>query len=386
MEPLESTLLGYLNQVPDYRDRRGQRFAWSYLLALMAAAIAAGQTSMVAMVAWANEHAADLIASLRPGCPRIPSEATWRRLAAQVDVAALEQQVAGHNRGLAQADTTAGCVTLADGQVWRGQAIDGKDVRGASAHGQPTFLVSLVRHDSGYVLGQAAVDRKTNEITVAPTLLAASDLTGTVTTMDALLTQRHLAQQILGQGGHYLMIVKHNQPTLYEAIELLFRIPPVPAPPDELLTTESFSKGHGRHEWRRLSCSTALTGYLDWPGVAQVIQRSSRRRHSATGRTTTETTYGLTSLPRHLAGPPQLEQLWRAHWTIENRLHYVRDVTLGEDRCQVHTSHAPQVLAALRNAVLSLLRFHGCANVAAANRRYAAHPQLALQLLGLPAL
>ena len=386
MEPLESTLLGYLNQVPDYRRRRGQRFAWSYLLALVAAAVAAGQTSMVAMAAWANAHAAELLSSLQPACPRIPSVATWRRLVAHIDLVALEQQVAMHNQALDQADATAGRLTLADGQVWRGQAIDGKDVRGASAHRQPTFLVSLVRHDSGYVLGQAAVAGKTNEITAAPALLAASDLTGTVTTMDALLTQRSMARQIVDQGGHYVMIVKQNQPTLYEAIELLFRIPPVPTQPGELLAAETCDKGHGRLERRSLICSTALTGYLDWPGVAQVMQRTCQRIQAATGRTTTETTYGLTSLPRHLAGPAQLEQLWRAHWTIENRLHYVRDVTFGEDHCQVHTGNAPQALAAFRNAVLSLLRFHGWTNVAAAARRYAASPQPALLLLGIPAL
>ena len=90
-------------------------------------------------------------------------------------------------------------------------------------------------------------------------------------------------------------------------------------------------------------------------------------------------------LARPLAGPTQLEQIWRAHWTIENRVHYVRDETLGEDRCQVGPA-GPQALAAFRNAVLSLLRFHGWSNIAAAARNYASHPQRALRLLGVPAL
>jgi hypothetical protein len=105
-----------------------------------------------------------------------------------------------------------------------------------------------------------------------------------------------------------------------------------------------------------------------------------------TGRLESEVTDGLTSLPRELAGPVQLEQIWRGHWTIENRVHYVRDETFGEDRCQLWTGSGPQALAAFRNAVLSLLRFHGWSNIAAATRNYASHPQRALRLLGAPAL
>lgn len=386
MEPLQSTLLAYLRQVRDFRKARGQRFAWSYLLALVAAALAAGQTTVLAMTDWAETHAEQLLTALQPACPRIPSPATWRRLVTHIDIAALEQQVAAHNQALDAADATIGSVTMRDGQVFRGQAVDGKDLRGASAHGEPTFLVSLVRHEHAYVLGQAAVARKTNEITVVPGLLAGRDLTRSVTTMDALLTQQRIAQQILAQGGHYLMLVKENQPTLYEAVTLLFRLPPSPARPGELLTHHTVGKAHGRLERRTLDSSTALTGYLSWPGAAQVMRRTCRRIHTRSGLVETEITYGITSLPRTLAGPQQLEQFWRGHWTIENRLHYVRDETLREDRCQVHSGHAPQALAIFRNAIVALLRFHGWSNIAAATRCYAADPLRALRLLGIPAL
>jgi predicted transposase YbfD/YdcC len=386
MEPLQSTLLAHLSQVPDFRRARGQRFAWSYLLALVAAAVAAGQTSMLAMVEWAKAHAAELFSALQPDCPRIPSPATWRRLLIHIDLPALEQQVATYNQALDQADPVTGALELGDGQRWRGQAIDGKSVRGASAHGTPTFLVSLVRHDSGYVLQQAAVDRKTNEITVAPHLLAGRDLTGTVTTMDALLTQYALAQQIRHQNGHYLMVIKKNQPTLYWAAALVFDEPPVPARPGESLTSQTQGKQHGRLETRRLTSTTALNDYLRWPDVAQVLRRTCRRRNLRTGRLEQEVTYGLTSLPRALAGPAELLHFWRGHWTIENRVHYVRDETFGEDRCQLWTGAGPQALAAIRNAILSLLRFHGWSNIADATRRYAHQPQRILRLIGVPAL
>ena len=101
------------------------------------------------------------------------------------------------------------------------------------------------------------------------------------------------------------------------------------------------------------------------------MRRTCRRINARSGLVEIEKTYGIAAPARALVGPKQLEQFWRGHWTIENRLHYVRDETLGEDRCQVHTGQAPQALAAFRNAILSLLRFHGWINIAATTRRYA---------------
>jgi predicted transposase YbfD/YdcC len=382
MEPLQSTLLAKLTQVPDIRCQQGQRYAWSYLLAILTAGLAAGQTTLLEIVAWAQQHADELIAQLQPKCPRIPSVSTLRRVLA-VDAACVEQQVAEHNQALDAADSMLGSGGARNGQVLRGQAVDGKDVRGVRAHGNPHFLVSLVRHESAYVLGQAVVDTKTNEITAVPALLAGRDLRGTVTTMDALLTQVAVAQQILDLGGHYLMVVKKNQGNLYRDIELLFEVPPVPARPGELLRYEyAGEKEHGRLERRTLESSIALNGRLTWPGAQQVLRRTCRRLIVRTGVIESETTYGITSLPRDWADPKLIEYFWRGHWTIENRLHYVRDETLDEDRCQVYTGSAPQVLAALRNGLLTLLRYHGWSNIAEANRRYAASPHKALQLLG----
>ena len=383
MEPLQSTLLAKLAQVPDIRSKHGQRFAWSYLLAILTAGLAAGQTTILDLADWAQQHAAELIAQLQPKCPRIPSASTLRRVLRDADAQTVEQQVAEHNQALDAADSTAGSVRALNGQVLRGQSVDGKDERGVRAHGNPHFLVSLVRHQSAYVLGQAVVDEKTNEITAVPALLAGRDLSGTVTTMDALITQWAVARQILDQNGHYLMVVKKNQLNLYRAIELLFQTPPVPVRPGEVLVYEYEGlKEHGRLERRTLESSIALNTYLDWPGVAQVLRRTCRRIIVSTGLIESETTYGITDLTRDLAGPKQIERFWRGHWTIENQLHYVRDETLGEDRCQVHTGTTPQVLAALRNGILSLLRYHGWSNIAEANRRYAANPQKALHLLG----
>ncbi len=167
-------------------------------------------------------------------------------------------------------------VVAANGELLQGQALDGKEVRGASAHGTPTFLVSLARHGSGYVLGQVAVPSKGYELRGARQLLTGRDLTGRLTTMDARLTQRSLARLIRSQNGHYLMVVKCNQLALYRDIELLFQQLPVLGQAGECLSYRYSEKGHGRLETRRLDCSTALQGYLDWPGAAQVLRRSRR--------------------------------------------------------------------------------------------------------------
>jgi hypothetical protein len=135
-------------------------------------------------------------------------------------------------------------------------------------------------------------------------------------------------------------------------------------------------------ERRTLEASTALNDYLDWPGVGQVLRRTCRRVICKTGVVSEAVSYGITSLLPAPAEAKRLEAIWRGHWTIENRVHYVRDVTLGEDACQVHVDHAPRVLAALRNAILNLYRACGWVNIGDAVRYYAAKIAHALGLIG----
>lgn len=374
--PQYTDLLAALSAVPDPRRRRGRRYAWPLLLTLITAAVASGERNLRAIGQWVGEHADELVTALDPPRGRLPSTATLRRALRAIDVVVLEQRLAALAAGL---PVPPGPPPAAG--PWAGQAIDGKAVRGANRHGASVHLVGLVRHADGVVLGQVAVADKSTELTAAPALLAARDLTGTVTTMDALLTQRPLAAQIRAQGGHYLMIVKANQPELYQAIDLLFAAPPPPLAGDRAAAAATFDKGHGRLERRRLERSAALTGYLAWPDAQQVLRRTCRRVIAATGEVAEATTYGVTSLPPAAASATRVEALWRGHWAIENKVHYVRDATFGEDACQVRTGHAPQALAALRNGVLNLLRALGWPLIADALRHYGAYAHRALALL-----
>lgn len=215
---------------------------------------------------------------------------------------------------------------------------------------------------------------------MAPRLLEQIDLRGRLVTGDALFAQRGLCQQVIDGSGDYLWVVKRNQPTLYENIDLLFREPP---PGEPFGMAEQTNKHGDRVEVRRVWTSTVLEGYLDWPGARQVckVQREVVRK----GKKAVEVRFGITSLGADRADAARLLKEVRGHWAIENRLHYVRDVTMGEDASQVRTGSAPQVMAALRNTVLAILRGAGATNIAAALRQLGWTQGAALRFLGLPA-
>lgn len=129
-------------------------------------------------------------------------------------------------------------------------------------------------------------------------------------------------------------------------------------------------KGHGRRERRTLEATTALNDYLDWPGVAQVGRIESEVARG--GKTSREVRYFITSAPRSRAGADRLLVWARGHWSVENRSHYVRDVSLGEDASRIRKGSGPEVMAALRNLAIGLLRSTGVGNIAEAMRRNAA--------------
>ena len=199
-------------------------------------------------------------------------------------------------------------------------------------------------------------------------------------TMDALLTQRHIAQTIVEKGGDDVMIVKENQPRLRADIALVFTLPPVGA---RQATARTVDLGHGRIEQRNITTSEALVGYSDWPGLAQVFELGRHVILQKTGEERVEVVYGVTSLRPERATPERLLALVRGQWQIENKSHWVRDVTFDEDRSQVRCGNIPHVMAALRNTAIGLLRWAGHTNIAATCRRLAAQPVQALALIGI---
>jgi predicted transposase YbfD/YdcC len=377
-----SEMLERFKDVPDPRTRPNRIYPWQFLWGLISAAMASACQTPADIARWIREHRDELLAVLPPTLIRLPCESTIRRTLASVNASKLDAALT-----LLPTPTPPPPLqeTPADPPTrLMGQAIDGKNVRGVGRDGHPCQLVSLVEHASATVLAQEQVARKRDERSAVPLLLAQRDLRGIVITLDALHTLKPTARLILAQNGDYLMVVKKNQATLYEFLDLLFRLPAHPCDHEVWDQQGPMSeKGHGRLETRTLICGNAHIEDVDWPGVAQVIRRECERIELKSGKVTREVSYALTSLAPSRAGAAMLEALWRGHWTIENRLHYVRDVSFGEDRGHAAAGATAHVLASVRNALLYLFRQAGWCLVPDAVAHYGASVRRALSLVGL---
>lgn len=380
--PEANTLLAALEAVPAPRCARGQRHPWQHLLLIIAAAFASNHQSARAIAQWAQFHVAALRVAL-PRVHRLPSASTILRTLRCIDVEHLEHPLARLVLTTPPVPDDPGDATPALRPCWQGHAVDGKWVRTATAHGARTLLLRVVQHDTAQTRAPTNVRARQTEVTACQDLLRGYDLTGTLITMDAGLTHRDLARQIRRQGGHYLMVVQQNHPLMRDEGALFFREPHLPADAHERYDrTMQVPKGHGRLEVRTLECFRGWCVDWQWPDVAQVLRRTGERTVCKTGTRSVEVSDGVTSLTADDARAVELDARWRGHWTIENRKHYVRDVTLGEDRTQMHTGHAPQVLAAVRNALIDLWRAQGWCNMADATRACAASPHRALRCIG----
>jgi predicted transposase YbfD/YdcC len=367
-------LIEVFSDIADFRQARGKRHPLSAILALACCAMLCGYRSYSAIAEWGRNYGTDIAQALG-FTHNTPCAATLHTIFRCIDREAFEAKVgAWAERVVATAPAAPEAPEIAI-------AVDGKTLRGSKKQGAPeTHLVSVLAHRAGLTLTQQAVAAKTNEIKEVEPVFGQIVLTGRIVTMDALLTQRQVAQTIVEAGGDYVMIVKGNQPQLKADIELVFTLPPAG---DRQERTRTVDVGHGRIETRNLTTSAALVGYSDWPGLAQVFEVG---RHVITPKTEKErvaVVYGVTSLHPERATPHRLLELVRGHWGMENKSHWVRDVTFDEDRSQVRCGNIPHMMAALRNTAIGLLRWAGHTNIAAACRRLAAQPAQALALIGI---
>ena len=367
-------LIDVFAAIPDFRKPRGKRHPLTAIFALACCAMLCGYRSYSAIAEWGRNYGTRLAQALG-FTHETPCAATLHTIFRSVNRDEFEAHLG------AWADSVVRSLPATAQRPEIAMALDGKTLRGSKKQGAPgTHLLSALAHDLGVTLAQYAVDDKTNEITAVETLLGQLVLEGRVVTMDALLTQRQVAQTIVDAGGDYVMIVKDNQPQLKADIALVFTLPPVG---DRQESVRTVDVGHGRIETRSLTTSEALVGYSDWPGLAQVFEVGRHIIIQPSGAERVEVVYGVTSLSAERATPGRVLELVRGHWTIENKSHWVRDVTFAEDRSQVRCGHIPQVMAALRHTTIGLLRGAGYSNIAAAGRRLAAQPDLALTLIGI---
>ena len=287
-------LLDLLAQVPDPRKRRGRRHPLAGLLAV----VIAGSKSFAAIGQWAADAGPEVLAVL--GAVRGPAEeSTFRRAFALVSPDALDRVLGAwlHTRAM----RAGGRLVI---------AIDGKTVRGArDKEGKAPHLVAALAHGIGAVLGQVAVNAKSNEIPAVRDLLKAfTDLAGAVITIDALHTQSDTAQVIIGRQADYMMTVKGNMPTLYKRLK---ELPWAAVPAFSAVSTD-----HGRRARRTIKVAL-VPAWIGFDGAAQVAQL--RRTVTKKGRKTVEVVYLITS--DRNADPATLAAWVRGHWEIENRLH-----------------------------------------------------------------
>ena len=294
-------LLDLLAQVPDPRKRRGRRHPLAGLLAVGIAAVIAGSRSFAAIGQWAADAGPEALAVL--GAVRGPAEeSTFRRAFALVSADVLDRVLGAWL--WTRAVQAGGRLVI---------AIDGKTVRGArNKTGKAPHLVAALAHGIGAVLGQVAVDEKSNEIPAVRELLKAfTDLAGAVFTIDAMHTQHDTAQAILSRGADYVMTVKANMPTLYRQLK---KLPWTTVPAVSAVSTD-----HGRRTRRTIKAVLA-PAWIGFAGAAQVAQL--RRTVTRNGKKTVEVAYLITS--DRDADPATLAAWVRGHWEIENCLHWVR--------------------------------------------------------------
>jgi predicted transposase YbfD/YdcC len=372
LDTVESvSLLQALSSVPDPRQARGRRHGLQSVLLLAVGAVLAGARSYAAIAHWARcaEQAVAM-------CGPPPYATTFGRVLAAIDPDALQRALTGWilarrrgRRGQRAPDARR------RGEQRTVLAVDGKTLRGARiADGGQVKLVSVFDGADRLVLSQVQVTDGDELAAFATVLDTLSDLRDVLITADALHCQRPHADYLHDRGAHYLFTVKANQPTLRTALARL--------PWAQVCGLRDRHVGHGRVESRSIKVidldGTPEAGLF--PHGVRAI-KVVRRRRSGQAKPSVETVYAITSLGHRDADPRLLAGWIRSHWTIENSLHWVRDVTEGEDHSSVRTGNGPQVMAALRNTAINIIRLRGGTNIAAAHREFSYQPAHVLDAL-----
>ncbi len=202
-------------------------------------------------------------------------------------------------------------------------------------------------------------EKQTNEIKTAVPLLETIDIKGKNITADALLTQRSIAEYIVGKGGHYHFIVKENQRTLYENIKFFF------ADRKEADFTDCSPPDHGRIEVRSIwVADDELCEYLHFPYVNQAFMIKWEFTNKKSGKVSKDIVYGITSCASEQADPERLLSINRTHWTIENSCQYIIDWNYNEDRSRIKTKYGPENMTRLRRFAVGLIKSRGVRSVA----------------------
>ncbi|MBC7860164.1 MAG: ISAs1 family transposase [Burkholderiaceae bacterium] len=352
-----------LEAFEELRDPRARSCSYQLDELLLAAicAIISGAESWTSVVEW-SEMKLDWLRQHRPFANGIASHDTFGRVFSLLDARQFEACFMRWMSAL--------CPSL-DG---RHIAIDGKCVRGShDGANSAIHLVSAWSSASGLTLGQIRTADKSNEITAIPQLLDALDVKGAIITIDAMGCQHDIAAKIVERGADYVLGVKDNQPGLAEAVKLWFDAADAGKMDRPFWDDIQIEKDHGRIETRRCLVTNDVAWLQEqrqhWSALKSLIMIESTREiigRNGTGTASVERRYYISSVPAKAA---LLGNTVRAHWGIENSMHWVLDVAFREDDCRIRVGEAAQNFAILRRIALNLLKRDKSTKLGIANKR-----------------
>ena len=273
------------------------------------------------------------------------------------------------------------CPTLEGDNI----ALDGKAIRRALNEGDKlTYIISAWASDHGLIVSQAKVDDKSNEITAIPALLESLEISGCVITIDAMGTQKDIAEKIIEKKADYVLALKGNQGNMNKEVREYFQTIPADVKGDDHLDYyETLDKGHGRIEKRCYWQSDNIKWFEDkkeWKGLNSFLMVKSTR--TIAGRNTVEYRYFISSMGLNAE---KAAKAIRNHWGIENQVHWCLDVTFDEDQSRSRSGHAAQNLALLRRIALNLLKADTSKDLSMRRKRHyaALEPEYLKRLLGI---
>jgi predicted transposase YbfD/YdcC len=362
---MDITIKNLFANIPDHRINRTKKHPLESILYIVLCGTMAGVDSWIGYQDYAEEHEEILKEFIDlPNGP--PSHDTISRVISALDVDAFQSAFESFTQTLA--NKVKGIIAV-DGKTMRGSFDRKKEVKAR-------HIVSAWAEGCRLVLGQEKVDDKSNEITAIPDLLKRIDVSDNIITIDAMGCQREICQTIVDKGGDYVISLKGNQGKLHEDVRLFFE--------DQCLEIEQaweeWDKGHGRIE-HRLCKATSNTDWVQerhkWPGLKTIAAvYSSRETYKGKQE---EVRYYITSLP---CDAERIAKAARAHWGIENSLHWILDVTMHEDQSRTRNENAPEILNMMRKWGLNLINQHkGKLSVNRMIKKMAMSPKNLIQIL-----
>lgn len=363
-------LITSFEKLTDSRMKRGIRYKLKPLVILLFLSKLGGADSPAEIADWVGFRFTQLKSLLKLDWRRSPHEVTWKRFLDNALQAAEVEEVFGEFlRSLSESEKE---LLNLDGKVLCQIMAEETD--------RQLHLLALQAAERNLTFEQTALGEGENEISAAKRLLRKAELKNKIVSGDAIFAQQELSRKVVEKGGQYLWKLRANQGKIYELARAHFE-----SGSDRYLDhAGSLEKGHGRIEEREILTSFRLAGEIEFPFLEQVFRLTRKSSQLKSGQRSEQTIYGITSLPVEEYRAAELLDLTRKHWSIENGLHYRRDVTFKEDKVRKKSGNGGQIMAALNNLAIGVLRKIGWENIAKARRFYNAQVVKGLQLITNP--